>query len=239
VTSCRRRARWQLAVTSAVRRIGWLPVVGSGAAVGLLLVLDATVWRGVGGALVPKERVVDAVLPLAVGLQAAFLLSPEDEKPLELLLSCPRPLSWTLAERLLAMVLLQGGVAVVGTVASLAMGAEGITLAVGRWLSPSLLLGSIAVYLALSTRQGALGALSVVVLWGGMLLGGDALLERWPWLWPLHLYLQPDSVSLAAYCINRATLALAGVVFISLSVSLTRDEERLLGIRGAGRGGAG
>ena len=60
------------------------------------------------------QNVVEAVLPLAVGLHAAFLLSPEDEKPLELLLSCPRPLSLALAERLLTMALLQGGVATAG-----------------------------------------------------------------------------------------------------------------------------
>jgi hypothetical protein len=44
-----------------------------------------------------------------------------------------------------------------------------------------------------------------------MLFGGDALLIRWPWLWPVHLFLQPGTVHPLLYATNLAGLLLTGV----------------------------
>jgi hypothetical protein len=91
-------------------------------------------------------------------------------------------------------------------------------------------LGGVAVALALVTRQGVLGALLATLLWGGTLLGGDGLLRRWPYLWPLHAYLQPGDVSREIYALNRLVLTLAGVLLVALAARLTRDEEHMLGV---------
>jgi hypothetical protein len=217
-----------------VRLIGWLPAAGGAALVALLLALNATIWREGGYLLVPTVRVVDTVVPLAVGVQAAFLLSPEDERSLELLLSSPRPVAWALWERVGVMLALQGSVALAGNVIALALPVgEGMIQAIVRWLVPCAWFGGVAVMTALVTRQGVLGALLATLLWGGTLLGGDALLRRWPYLWPLHAYLQPADVSRGIYALNRLVLMLAGVLLVALAARLMRDEERMLGVSSA------
>ena len=227
------RRRWPVAATESLRLIGWLPVAGSTALVTLLLALNGIVWRDGGYPLVPTVRVVDTVVPLAVGVQAAFLLSPEDERALEILLSCPRPVAWALWERVGVMLISQGGVALVGNViASTLLDGEGIAQAIARWLVPCAWFGGVAVAVALVTRQGIFGALLATLLWGGTLLGGDGLLDRCPFLWPLHAYLRPEDVSDKLYALNRAALMLTGVGLVSLAACLTRDEEHMLGVSG-------
>ena len=217
------------------RLVGWLPVAGSAVAVALGLALAAgMVWQG------PTGRVVETAVPLVVGLQAAFLLSPEDEPPLELLLACPRPLAWTLWERWAVMMVLQGSVALAGTFVSLVLlgnegpalsMAEGLPPAVARWLAPCAWLAGVALLTTQLTRQGVFGALLATLMWSGMRVGGDALLSRWPFLWPLHVYLQPEGVAPAVYALNRTGLTLAGLALAALAAYLTRDEERVLGVR--------
>jgi len=63
-----------------------------------------------------------------------------------------------------------------------------------------------------------------------MLVGGRALLVRWPWLWPLHVYLQPSEVPPARYLANRIMLTLIGTALAWLATRLTRDEEHMLGM---------
>ena len=207
------RTSWPIAGRESVRLIGWLPAAWGAALVALLLVLNGTIWREGDYPLVSTVRVVDTIVPLAVGVQAAFLLSPEDERALEILLSSPRPVAWALWERIGAMLILQGGAALVGNViASTLLGGEGIARAVARWLVPCAWFGGVAVAAALVTRQGVLGALLATLLWGGTLLGGDGLLDRWSFLWPLHAYLQPEDVSRRIYALNRLALVLLVVV---------------------------
>jgi hypothetical protein len=66
------------------------------------------------------------------------------------------------------------------------------------------------------------------LMWGSMLFGGDWLLRCWPFLWPLHVFLQPHRVSPIVYTLNRATLVLIGVVLVALALYLSRDEERMM-----------
>lgn len=230
------RARHRFAFLTSARLIGWLPVAGAAAGVALLLILNASVWRGSKDTWLPTARVVETIVPLAVGLHAAFLLSPEDERPLELLLTLPRPLSCVLGERTLVMAGLQGGVALIGSLAALALsGQEDVFLATARWLPPSIFIGGVALLLAQLTRKGTFSALVTVILWGGMLLGGDALLKQAFFLRPVHPYLQPGDVPLADYARNRLSLTLAGGASAALAFYLTYGEERLLGVRGAKR----
>jgi hypothetical protein len=172
---------------------------------------------------------VETIVPLVAGLQAAFLLSPEDEAPLELLLSCPRPLALVLLDRLIMLMILQGSVALTGNLAVLLMYEnEGWLITVARWFAPCLCLSGVALFTTQLTRQGSFGALLETLMWGGMLFGGDGLLRRWPFLWPLHVFLQPDRVDTIVYMLNRAALISIGAVLVMLALHLSRDEERMM-----------
>ena len=37
-------------------------------------------------------HIAELLLPIVIGMQAAFAFAPEDEAPLEVLMACPRPL---------------------------------------------------------------------------------------------------------------------------------------------------
>jgi hypothetical protein len=55
---------------------------------------------------------------------------------------------------------------------------------------------------------------------------GDAMVNRWPFAWPLHLYLSPDH---AEYVLNRCFIFLLGIILILFAASrLLRDSERVL-----------
>ncbi len=197
---------------------GWLPLVGSGigVAVGLALNLDL-------GPLLPG-RIVETVIPLMAGLQAAYLLSPEDEPSLEVLLACPRPPSWLLLERLSVALLLQALVALGGSLAAWSITGEDPALLLLRWIPPTLFMAGFGVWVTQVTRQGLMGVGLNLFLWTGLLLGGDLLLNRYPWLWPLHLYMQPSEY----YLLNRVSLSLLGLALLALALNRTRDEQRLL-----------
>ena len=226
------KQNWPVAWRTSARLIGWLPVAGCAIAVALGLTFFTLAGRRVSSFSLPAVRVVEAVVPLAVGMQAAFLFSPESEPPLELLLACPRPLAWVLWERLAVMAALQGSIALAGNLAGLALPqAEELHLAVARWLVPCTWFGGVALFTTQLTRQGVFGALLVTLLWGGTLFGGDALLTRWPFLWPLHAYLQREGVASTTYVLNRVLLFLAGLILVVLATHLLRDEERVLGVR--------
>jgi hypothetical protein len=224
---------WSVAWRTSARLIGWLPFAGSAVTVALGLALAASTWHQEGFPS-PAPRVVEVIVPLVFGIQAAFLLSPDSEPPLELLLTCPRPLAWALLERLAALIALLGCVALAGNLAALALPeAQNLPLAVIRWLAPCVGIGGAALFTTQMTRQGVFGALLATLLWGGMLFGFDSLLTRWPFLWPLHVYLQPETAGLIIYMLNRATLTFVGAGLTALAVYLLHDEERVLGMRGA------
>lgn len=176
-------------------------------------------------------RLVAAIVPLGMGLQAALALSPESEPALELVLACPRPLAWALVERLLLATGVEAGIAAAGILTG--------SVLFGKMLLPEVFLSTFVPFIFLmgvasfgtqTTRNGVYGMLLATLMWGGMLFGGDALLSRWPFLWPIHVYLQPQAVPPTVYAINRTTLILAGLLLTIMAAFLTRDEERMIGI---------
>jgi uncharacterized protein len=227
----------RIAWSTSVRLVGWLPALGSGLAVAFFLTLYATIWRGdpLSEALpfLSASRVVETIVPLAVGLQAAFLLSPEDERPLELLLASPRTLPWTLLERLAVLAVLQGIVGLIGSLVGQWVGAnqDPFPLLMARWIAPSIFIGGVVLLITQLTRKGTLGVLVALLLWLGLLLGGDVLLDRIFFSWPIHAFMQPGNVVLADYARNRIALILIGLSLIALAACVASDEERMLGVR--------
>jgi hypothetical protein len=214
--------------------MGWLPVLGSALAVGAGLVLAASSRRG-DALAAPTLRVVEVVVPLVFGLQSAFLLPPDGEPSIELLLASPRPVVWALCERIMVMTAVLGSIAVVGSLCEGWIERMNGLARIARWLVPCVSLGGAALFTTQLTRQGTFGALMATLLWGGMLFGFDAVLTRWPFLWPLHVYLQPGAVASHVYTINRVVLSLIGLGLTALAAYLLGDEERVLGIRGVSR----
>lgn len=219
------RSAWRMSLLLA----GWQAALASALAVAAGLALTSALESSPAGLSI-TPRVVETVVPLALSLQAAVLFSPETEPALEILLACPRPLAWALLERLAAVFAVGAAIATAGSLAVLGLSGTGSLLqAEIRWIAPAVFLMGVAAFGTLMTRQGAYGTLLATLMWGGMLFGGDPLLTRFPFLWPLHVYLQPEATPASLYLANRLTLFVLGLAFIALAAWTTRDEERLLG----------
>jgi hypothetical protein len=210
----------------SLRRLGPVLFMSNAVLVVVLILFDVTGNMP----MLNRLRVVETFVPLLVALHAAYLFSPEDEPLLELTLAAPRRLAWTVGERLALLLGGHGAFALIAGLAAAHLTGELPLLSLVRWLPPTLLLAGVALALTLSRRQAMFSVGLVILLWFGMLWGGDGMTGRWPFLWPLHFFLQPDH---ALYGLNRLWLALVGANLLALAATyLLRDEERvLLGIR--------
>ena len=216
-----------LAWRMSLRLMGWIGIVGSIAGIIFLML-------GKDDPLNPfpiarAGRAVEAVIPLVIGLQAAFALSPDDEPALETLLACPRPINWLLLERLSIILLVQFGIAIVATALILPMiGEQDVIGAVARWLPPSLFFCGVGVYTTIRSRQPAFSIAIIGVIWfifsfmGVLLLPGRPTF--WPlnivqpYLWVIHPYLQPGQMSNSEYWFNRLMVAVVGVGLLLLTL---------------------
>ncbi|MBI5960470.1 MAG: alpha/beta fold hydrolase [Chloroflexi bacterium] len=222
----------QIAWANSLRLGGALPVMFSSAA--MILVIAS-------GGLSHADtlRLVEIIVPLAMALQAVFILSPADDPPLEVLLACPRPAWWVVLERGLTIFVTQGGVALTGAVITLALtGSSDVLLAFGRWISPALMISGIALYTTVRSRVAVFGAAVTLLVWFVLVMMGDALLPTQPimaplnlikpWLWVFQPYLKPESLSSSDYLLNRIVVAGFGLGLIALAAFQLRDEESVL-----------
>jgi len=174
-------------------------------------------------------RLIEFVVPLAAGMQAAFLLPLEDEPALEVSLACPRPMTWTLIERLMLLLAVHGGIGLAGSLIGVMLAGSGdLLLAIARWLAPMLLVVGLALGASLRSRQAAPGVLLAILAWFAMAFIGETLMQRWPFLWPIHAYLEPDAVAPMDYALNRLLLSLAGLNLMVFAARQLRGEERAL-----------
>lgn len=213
--------RFGFAGLLTLRVIGWLPLISSVILVGLTYYAGQT-------HLLPINPVnaVALIVPIVTAVQAAYLFSPEDEPALEVILAMPRPPAWTLLERLLALFAMQGVVALMAGLYLTSVTGESLTLALSRWLPPTLLLAGIALIVTLAVRRAIFGVLVVCLLWIVLALFGDFVIAHWPIAWPLHLYLSPAEPE---YLLNRIFSAISGVFLIGVVAAwLLRSTERLL-----------
>ncbi|MCC7358026.1 MAG: hypothetical protein IT317_01015 [Anaerolineales bacterium] len=210
------------------RRLGWLPL----AALVALLALYQFLARTQADPIFTQPRLIESLVPLLAAGHAAFLFSPEDEPALELTLTLPRPLTWLLAERLALLLGGYGALALAGSLLAAGLSGEALEVGLLRWSAPLVFLTAVALCVTLIGRQAALSVGVVGLLWFGLIYAGEGLVARWPFTWPLHLYLQPGA---AHYALNRAWLVLGGAGLLLLALTyLVRDPERLLlGGRGA------
>jgi len=212
--------------------IGWIPIVISGVVAALLLF--TTQLAGDSRPPVALARVVETVIPFAAALHAALLFSPEDEPALEVTLAAPRPLAWTLLERWGLAMAGHGAVGLLGGLIGAQLSGEAMSVAMARWIAPMFFLAGAAMCVTLTTRQSAFSAGLMLLFWFGLSWAGDAMLVRWPFLWPAQVYLQPDY---AFYWLNRALLCLIGILLVIFAARIVSDDERMLLGERAGRRG--
>lgn len=177
-----------------------------------------------------RPQAVEIVLPLLAGIHAAFVFAPEDEPALELLTAAPRPLSWLLGERLALVAGVQLTAAVIGMVAVALTSAPRWDYLMLGWLAPTAAMIGFSVYTSLAMRRFSHGVLAAILVYGGMLLGGDLLVARFPFLMPLHLFLKPEFVSPEEYLLNRAVLVIVGGVLLARAFMFVRREDKVLGL---------
>jgi len=212
---------------------GWWPAVVSAVLMAVFFVLELPM-AGSGDPFVTMyaQRAVETIAPLLFAVQAAFLLGPDNEPALELLLSYPKPLSRLFIDRLLLVTGMHLAVALAATlVFAFTWHAENLALAMVRWVAAGIVLGGVAIFTTQVTRQGVYGTLLATLLWASSLYGGDGILKRWNWFWPFHVYLQPEKFGLGIYLLNRLALVGVGLGLFLLAMRFLGDEDRLLGTR--------
>ncbi len=210
--------RWSFAWGISLRFVHWWAALITLALIGLMMLTNA------------RPQAVEVVLPIMIGIHAAFVFAPEDEPALELLTAAPRPLAWLLAERLALVAGVQLTAAVIGTFLIALTGAPRWDYLLLGWLSPAVAMMGFSVYASLTMRRFSHGMLAAVMLYGGMLLGGDLLVGRFPFLMPLHLFLQPSSVSPGDYLLNRVVLIVVGLLLLMRAFRFVRREDKVLGL---------
>ncbi len=207
---------------------GWLRAAGCAA-----LLIGAYALALIGGEGTPlHRRVIEIVMPFLFGLQAALVFAPDDEPALEVMLACPRPAAYIVVERLLFLAALQGGIALAATVfATRLPQAEMFLPALIRWLVPALFISSATIYLSMVARRAAFGLLLSVVVCFVALVGGDYIVQLYPWMRYFHLYLEPGHATPADFTLNRVILCALAVLIFARTLWLSRDAERLLDLK--------
>ena len=238
------RMRRQIAWRAALRRNGWRPPALSAATIVILIaVTQYTRLPPSVRPMLTTDTVVEAVIPLAIAVQAALALSPHDEPSLELILAAPRPTHWVVLERTLVACALQAGVAAAGTgLILIVTGGPAEWPAVVAWLPATLFLSGVSLFITLRSRQPAMGIIIATLVWFVTLVGRDVIvpaamggvpfpepLDRLqPALWIVHPYLRPGLSTPADYWLNRVLLSGAGCGLFALALWQLRDAERLL-----------
>jgi pimeloyl-ACP methyl ester carboxylesterase len=231
------RRRRQFAWRMSFRMMGWIGIVFSIVGIVTLAILGNDSNNPFD--IATAARVVEVVVPLVVGVQAAFAFSPDDEPGVEVLLACPRPISWLMLERLLVILFVQGAIGLVATVWTLNLsGEQDVWIALARWVPPALLFCGVGAYTTIRSRQPAFSIAIAGVIWfmfsfmGAVLLPGlptfSPLNIIQPYLWPLHAFLQPSDMSMRDYWLNRAVVLSIGIGLVMLAMRQLRVEERVL-----------
>jgi pimeloyl-ACP methyl ester carboxylesterase len=186
-----------------------------------------------------KLRLVELAIPAAAAVTAALSLAPADDQTLEVLMACPRPPMWLPLERILLPLGAYSLIAVAGSIGALLVtGESNAALTLVRWIPPTVMLSGIALYVTVRSRQMVFGALLTLLIWGGAIILSDGLLPGHitifplnylqPFLWIFHPFLQPDSLTLNDYLLNRIVVTGVGLAFLAWALWSVGDIERLL-----------
>ena len=216
----------------SLRSAAWPFAAGTVPATLVALWLDRLGWLRT----IAPETLVALIVPTVAAVQAAFIFSPEDEPALEVQMAAGRPAAWTALERLALLIALQGLAALAaGMVISAACG-ENVLIGISRWIAPLILLPALALYLTAATRRPVASMSVAILLCFAFAAFGEDMLQRWPFTWPVQLYLAPSRPD---YLLNRSLLAALGLVLALAAARLLGDDQRVLWGSPRARAGAG
>jgi pimeloyl-ACP methyl ester carboxylesterase len=240
ITGLVKSRRWgETAWRANLRRAGWLELVVSAAGIVAVIIVqhsDVSPWKI---AVTP----VEVIIPIILAIQAAVLFAPSNEPSLEIVLATRRPYIWIVVERLMVILALQFGLALLGIVANIFIsGDTDVLLALARWIPPALFVAGVASIVTVRTREMGFGAIIGLLVWLVPLLGGQELLPASPLehpfppplyliqmlFWPIHPYFQPWFLTMPDYCLNRIVLTGAGCLLLGSALWQLRQEEWLL-----------
>ena len=217
---------WKLAWKFSFKATGWLLALIAGVLLFARLLIALANMELAESTFASFE----VVIPLIAGLHAALLFAPDDEPALELLLAAPRPTVYLIYERLAALVLLQGGLALaLSLLAVLLNSGANLFEIILRWLPPTVCIIGLCMAVTLYARRMTFGVLTAIALCVGMAIGAEVILPLFPDLWFMVFYVDPRILTTEQYFINRMFLFAAGAVGLALVFAAMRDEEKLLG----------
>ncbi len=186
------------------------------------------------------NKVIETIIPLALGIHAAMIFSPPDEPAIEIQLAAQRPIGWILAERYALILATQCliGICAVGLQRMLFVDVDNGLILFARWLPPAIFLSGIGMFFTIKSRNLTFGVLMTAVLWFITVFFTDFFLPGvmlsyplnyvHPYLWITHPYLQPEHLPVMDYWLNRSCVIAIGVMFISLTIHSLRDSEAVL-----------
>lgn len=219
---------WRPAWWASGRLMGPYPVLGAALLVGPIVVFGARENSFDLPQLGPV-RAAATLVPLVAACHLAFAFSPSDEPALENILAAPRPVQWVFCERLLLTLL---------PYAALASGASAIAMArfpadgagtLWRWLPPLIFFAGVSTFTTQASRQPALGMTLTIVVWFSLVFMGPGILLRWPHLWPLLVYFQPElAISQQVFILQQVWIGCAGLALLVRTTRLLDDSEGLL-----------
>lgn len=217
---------WKFAWKFSFKATGWLLALIAGVLLVVRLLISLSDLR-LG---ISTFASFEMIIPLVAGLHAALLFAPDDEPALELLLSSPRPTVYLIYERLAALVLLQGALALVlsGLAVLLEPGTSLFEVIV-RWLPVAVCIVGLCMAATIYARRTAFGVLAAIGLCIAMAIGREAILPVFPDLWFMVFYVDPRLLTPEQYFINRLFLCVVGAVGLALVLVAMRDEEKLIG----------
>ncbi|MBI1280589.1 MAG: alpha/beta fold hydrolase [Anaerolineaceae bacterium] len=225
----------KIALVETFRKLGWTPWAFSIGGVTLTIVAGQL-------SLLGKAHSVNAlqfVIPLIMAVQTAIIFSPDDEPGLEVLLALPRPISWLVMERYVALLLIQITVSIIGTAFILILQPnQDILIVLIGWFASALFLSGISLYVTLRTRVPTLGMVVAIFLWmvfalfSSLFLPGKGfpypLNAVQPFLWGIHLHASNADLATSDYWLNRVVLASTGIGLLMLALRQIADPEQVL-----------
>jgi hypothetical protein len=209
------------------RVVGWHMPVGSAL---LLAVAAAIILDQSDQPLYHFQLVCELSLPLVSAVACAYLFSPENDPPLELLYACPPPIPILLGARWVwlaaVFVLSVSGVQVAFLAANASSSCADLWLLGQIWLPPALCLGGLGLLVTQGVRSAQAGVLVGVMVWLVQVLMlartfAESQVLRSVYLFPILAGLPMDEMTF-----NRWLLVGLGGLFFSLGVAAARDPQR-------------
>lgn len=217
---------WKLAWKFSFKATGWLLALIAG----VLLIARLLIALSNMELAESTFASFEVIIPLIAGLHAALLFAPDDEPALELLLAAPRPTVYLIYERLAALVLLQGTLALVlSALAALLNPGTNLFEIILHWLPPTICIIGLCMVATLYARRMTFGVLAALALCVAMAFGREVILPVFPDLWFMVFYVDPRMLTPEQYFVNRLFLCAVGAFGLALVLAAMHDEEKLLG----------